>query len=293
MSVCAVVVSYNPAAEIIANVVALLDQVDEVVIVDNGSGEDSKMPLNKFGSYPNVSVICNQENLGLAAALNIGVKHAKAVGHQWVATFDQDSKVTSGMIKTMLRAYDAYPEKEIIAGLSPRYQNQLTGEIRGNNGLSYKEGSLYAERMVVMASGNLLKASIFDAIGYFNEVLFIDHVDTEFCLRCAAKGYKILEVKDAILLHCIGFPVQHRIFGKQRTTTNHSSLRRYYVARNGIYVYKKFALVFPAWVSRDAYNLLKLIVMVVLLESDKRQKLVSIFRGVIHGLFGKMGKFNE
>lgn len=293
MSICAVVVSYHPAAELIENMAALLEQVDEVVIVDNGSGADAKELLERLGGHPKVNVIYNRENLGIAAALNIGVRHAKAAGHQWVATFDQDSKVTPGMIVTMLQAYDTYPEKEKVASLSPLYQNQSTGQSATSRS-KYSGGdvSRYAEVLVVMTSGNLIKLSVFDAVGYFNESLFIDHVDSEFCLRCASRGYKILEVNDAMLLHCTGAPIQHRFLGKLRSTSNHSILRRYYIARNGIYVYKKFAFAYPLWVANDAYRFLKTMIMLVLFEADKRQKLAAIIRGVMHGLSGRMGKFN-
>ncbi len=291
MSVCAVVVSYHAGAELIENVVALLEQVNDVVIVDNGSGGEAKALPERLGGYPRVSVIYNRENLGIAAALNIGVRHAKAAGHQWVATFDQDSKVTSGMIKTMLHAYDMYPEKEKVASLAPRYQNQSTGQIAANRS-KYSGGDAlrYAEVLVVMTSGNLIKTSVFDVVGNFNEALFIDHVDSEFCLRCATRGYKILEVNDAILLHHTGAPVQHRFLGKLRSTSNHSILRRYYMARNGIYVYKKFAFTYPLWVANDAYRFLKAMIMLTLFETDKRQKLAAIIRGVMHGLSGRMGK---
>jgi len=291
MSICAVVVSYQPTAEITANVSALLDQVDEIAVVDNGSGAAAKELLDRLTDCPKVRVIYNHDNLGIAAALNIGVKHAKAAGHEWVATFDQDSKVTPGMIKTMLQAYDAYPEKEKVAGLSPRYKNQSTGQIAtSRKEYSGRDILPYAEVLVVMTSGNLLKANVFDAVGYFNEALFIDHVDTEFCLRCAARGFKILEVDDAILLHCIGFPAQHRIFGKLKTTTNHSSLRRYYIARNSIYIYKRFALTYPAWVTHDAIKLIKLMIMLVLFETRRKEKLAAMMEGFVHGLSGKMGK---
>lgn len=293
MSICAVVVSYHPAAEIIGNVTSLLDQVDEAVIVDNGSGAETKELLERLAGYPNVSVIYNRENLGIAAALNTGVRHAKAAGHQWVATFDQDSKVTPGMIMTMLRAFDTYPKMNKVASLSPRYQNQLTGRIATNRSKSSRDDGLrYAEVLVVMTSGNLIRTSVFDAVGYFNESLFIDHVDSEFCLRCASRGYKILEVNDAILLHRTGAPTQHRFLGKIRSTSNHSILRRYYIARNGIYVYKEFAFAYPLWVANDAYRFLKAMIVLLLFETDKRQKLAAITRGVIHGLSGRMGKFS-
>ena len=294
VGICAVIVSYHPTTEIIENVVALLEQVDEVVIVDNGSGEEAKGPLESLAGYPKVSATYNRENLGIAAALNIGVRHAKAAGHQWVATFDQDSKVTPGMIRTMLLAYDTYPEKEKVASLSPRYQNHSTGQSAASRS-TYPSGDAlrYEEVLVVMTSGNLIKTDVFDRVGYFNELLFIDHVDSEFCLRCASHGYKILKVNDANLLHRTGAPSQHRFLGKLRSTSNHSIWRRYYMARNGIYVYKKFAFIYPLWVANDAYRFLKAMIMLVLFEAEKRQKLRAINRGVMHGLSGRMGKFND
>lgn len=293
VSICAVIVTFHPTAEIIENVAALLEQVDEIVIVDNGSGEEAKGLLERLAGYPKVSITYNRENLGIAAALNIGVRHAKAAGHQWVATFDQDSKTTPGMIKTMLQAYDTYPEKEKVASLSPRYQNQSTGQVStGRPKFASGDAIRYAEMLVVMTSGNLIKLAVFDAVGYFNESLFIDYVDSEYCLRCASQGFKILEVKDAILLHRIGAPVQHRFLGKLRSTSNHSIVRRYYIARNGIYVYKKFVFSHPVWVAHDAYQFLKTTIMLVLFETDRMQKLAAIIRGVMHGLSGRMGKFN-
>lgn len=291
MSDCAVVVSYYPVAAIIENVSALLDQVDEVVIVDNGSGTATQELLEGLSCFPKVSVIYNEENLGIAAALNAGVKHAKAAGHQWVATFDQDSKVTPGMIMTMLKAYDAYPEKERVASLSPRYRDKTTGSNWGSRLKSPRCKALpYAESLVVMTSGNLVKLSIFDVVGYFNEALFIDQVDHEFCLRCATHGYKILEVNDAILEHGLGSPTQHKVFWIKLSASNHSALRRYYIARNGIYVYKKFLFSYPAWVAKDAYAVFKEIIVLMLFERDRRQKLVAICRGVFHGVFGRLGK---
>jgi rhamnosyltransferase len=144
-----------------------------------------------------------------------------------------------------------------------------------------------------MTSGNLIKLTVFDAVGYFNESLFIDYVDSEYCLRCASQGFKILEANDAILLHRTGEPVQHRFLGKLRSTSNHSNLRRYYMARNGVYVYKKFAFSYPLWVANDAYRFLAGLIMLVLFEADKRRKLAAIIKGVMHGLSGRVGKFND
>ena len=292
MSICAVIVSYRPDAEIIENISAILEQVGEVVIVDNGSDAAGRDLLGKLSRHPRLSFIYNEENRGVAAALNSGVKHAKAAGHHWVATFDQDSRVTPGLIKLMLQAYDTYPEKEMVASLTPRHQDKVIGKISGSRLVSPRQETLpYAESLTVMTSGNLVRLTVFDVVGYFNEALFIDHVDTEFCLRCAIHGYKILEVNDAILEHRLGSPTQHRFLWKEQITArNYSVQRRYYSARNGIYVYKKYAFVYPVWVARDAFAFLKGMIKVMLFEENWKQKLVATCRGVLHGFSGRLGK---
>ena len=84
MSICAIIVTYHPTGEHIDNLSALVDQVDEVVIVDNGSGSATKELLDNLKCYSKVNVIYIRENIGIAAALNIGVKKAKTNDHQWV-----------------------------------------------------------------------------------------------------------------------------------------------------------------------------------------------------------------
>lgn len=293
MSCCAIIVTFHPDTELTQNIVALRSQVDEIMIVDNGSGDESKGLLGQLAQLSGVSIIYNRENLGIAAALNMGVKLAKASGYEWIVTFDQDSRATPGMINAMLTAYDACPKKERVASLSPRYRDRATGKIRGNNPDSLSNELLpYEEVQVVMTSGNLVKSSIFDVVGYFNEALFIDHVDNEFCLRCSDHGYKILEVKDAILEHCIGYPTQHKLLWKNPITSNHSALRRYYIARNSIYIYRKFMFTHPVWVLKNAYGLLRVVILLVLFETDRRRKLGMLCLGIVHGLFGRLGKYS-
>ncbi len=292
MSICAVVISYHPADQIVENIIALFEQVDEIIIVDNGSGSATKELLGRLASYTKLSVIYNPENIGIAAALNIGVKHAKRSGYEWVATFDQDSKVTPGMISAMLRVYATYPEKQKVAILSPRYRDIVSGRVGSSSNQYFNHGAgAYGEPLVVITSGNLVKSSVFDTVGYFNEALFVDHVDTEFCLRCATLGYKILETYDAILEHSLGTPTQHKVLWKTPITSNHSALRRYYNARNGVYIYKKFMFEHPIWVLKHAYVYLKIIIALMLFERQRGEKLMAICRGIYHGLLGKLGKY--
>ena len=292
MSCCAIIVTYHPTDEIVENIEVLDSQVDKIIIVDNGSGVTTKNLLDNLAKrHSKANVIFLEDNLGIAAALNIGVKKAKADGYQWVITFDQDSQVTPLMIDTMLRAYDAYPNKEMVASLSPRYKNKENGEVCSSTFTSASCASLpYAETLEVMTSGNLVKLSVFDTVGYFNEALFIDSVDIEHCLRCVSQGYKILEVKNAILLHSAGFPSWHKLFWKRVITSNHFPLRRYYITRNSIYVYKKFILKQPIWVIISFCKFLKRLILMIIFENERNKKLSATFWGVLDGSLNKLGK---
>lgn len=293
MSVCAVIVTFHPAKEILNNVAAILDQVDEVVIVDNGSGIKERALLSQLARHNKVSIEFLQENFGIAAALNIGIKQAKARGHQWAITFDQDSQATVGMIAAMFQAYETYPDKEKVASLSPRYKSwsdETTIVPYEVSLLADVESSKYAEAEEVITSGNLIKLSILDSVGYFCETLFIDYVDIEYCLRCVTQGYKILEVKDALLIHEIGFPTRHKFLWKRPATSNHSALRRYYMARNAVYVYKKYLFKKPSWVIGNARALAKTLAVIFFFEDGRSEKLRAFLLGILDGLLNRMGK---
>ena len=99
--VCAIVVTYHPQPSVIDNMRLLSPQVAAIVIVDNGSGEQSALVLSALEAMPGVRLIRNSTNLGIASALNAGIKWAAAENYNWVVTFDQDSSVTPNFIASM------------------------------------------------------------------------------------------------------------------------------------------------------------------------------------------------
>ena len=57
---------------------------------------------------------------------------------------------------------------------------------------------------MAIASGSLVKAEVFGVTGFFDEAMFIDYVDTDFCLRLQKNGFKILSVASVLLEHELG-----------------------------------------------------------------------------------------
>jgi glycosyltransferase involved in cell wall biosynthesis len=78
-----VMVSYNGSENIEKTAYALINQVDSIIIVDNGSGPETKKILCALGKASKIMIIHNNRNMGVAHALNHGISHAKASDSDW------------------------------------------------------------------------------------------------------------------------------------------------------------------------------------------------------------------
>jgi rhamnosyltransferase len=235
---CVVMVSYNPTCETGVNVNALVGQVAEILVVDNGStSEESSELLDKLAVQATVTVEYNPTNIGIAAALNQGVRYALDKGYEWVATFDQDSLAPINFIQTMLSDYESFTEKELVAIVAPKYQ--MNGGITSFTSKNLMEKGC-SKIKTTITSGNLVKVNFFEKVGFFEESFFIDYVDHEFCLRIRSKGLLVVESQNAILWHNLGNSSTHKILEVKLVTTSHSPIRRYYKYRNLVRTFKKY-----------------------------------------------------
>ncbi len=282
-NVCAIIVTYNPTDMLLENVSVLRPQVDRLVIIDNGSGDVALNYVERARREFDCQVIFNRRNLGVAAALNIGIHLARSQDADWVALFDQDSSVDGSFVASMLCAYYECENPEKIAIITPQ-----TIDKASSTPLPPLTGSS-DKILACMTSGSLIPLRSFTRCGAFNETLFIDYVDHEFCLRVRSMGFEILQSKSATLLHSLGGMTFHSILGRNLPTTNHGAARRYYMTRNRVWLYQRYMLEDLPWSLRDAWAMFTETVKVVLLEEDRVLKVRSILLGVRDGLCGAMG----
>jgi len=98
------IVLYNPDISLLKkNIEAIRNQVAKVALVDNGSDNIAEVQ-SLINKYENACLISNDDNLGIAKALNQIMERAKEENAQWVLTLDQDSICPDGMVKK----YQAY-----------------------------------------------------------------------------------------------------------------------------------------------------------------------------------------
>lgn len=287
--IAAIVVTYNPDEGLNKSTKSLIKQVDSIIMVDNGSNDEGKEIINKIKNKygEKIEVIFNEENLGIATALNKGVKYALNNDYKWILTMDQDSCAEENMVKIMLETYYAIDENERkdILSLFPTFIDRGIESLDKNN-KNVKYEYVDAE----ITSGNLLKAEIFEKAGFFDDSLFIDMVDTDYCMRLNELGIKMIRISGAILNHSIGNSKQvKKLFGTFNTS-NHSATRRYYMTRNRFYTWNKYKNLNSFTLNRDKKLFKKEFVKIILGEDDKLNKVKMVLKGYKDYKNGVRGK---
>jgi rhamnosyltransferase len=283
--VCAVSVTFHPSKEVFQNLDQVCRQFKQLVVVDNGSDNLEFRQLQNASDESGFSVVSNRTNLGIAAALNIGVRRAEEYGFRAVVLFDQDSTISDGFLQSMITAYNAYPHAERVAIVAPRHWDRNANSWLAPQYL--KDDTL----RVAITSGSMIPLSILSRCGLFAEDYFIDMVDTEYCLRVRRNGFLIICDPDARIVHSVGSLKDHRL-GRLKTyrVSHHSPGRRYYMTRN------RLATLFRYWrFDRSlCYHIPKSIVMdtvlILIFEDHRFRKLLNTCLGIIDALRGKMGR---
>jgi rhamnosyltransferase len=143
--------------------------------------------------------------------------------------------------------------------------------------------------ITTLTSGSLFRTEVYLNAGPFDESLFIDCVDIEYCLRLRSMQLCIAEAEDAILVHSLGRTTVHKMLGKNLPVTNHSPLRRYYMTRNSLYVVLRYPREL-SWIRHISVATFQDVIKILFFEKNKIAKLCSMIRGVVDCFLGRMGQ---
>ena len=178
--IAGIVIAFNPDFnKLILNIESFLDHIEQLFIVFNSAVDPSE--IRRLHSVnEKIQLIENEENIGIAKAINLTAQHALDQGYDWLLTMDQDSRFQSG---DFFVAFDK-SNKINVAIFSPN--SNLSSGINTENTFEDEEV------LHVVTSGNLLNLEIWRTLGGFEEKLFIDEVDNDYCLKAVSVGYKII-----------------------------------------------------------------------------------------------------
>lgn len=268
------IVLYNPDGQRLEeNIRAIYPQVDIVVLVDNGSDDQSY--LSDYLKNNHYQVIANPTNKGIAYALNQIMEYALAHGIPWVLTLDQDSVVLPNIIGT----YESLksPDIGIISCL-------ILDRNYDNKGCSEEDKDLFDIDWCI-TSASYTNTKVWHEVGGFDDRMFIDWVDLDFGIAVKNAGYRIVRTSKTKMIHELGRATKVvRIRNYDYIVQNKPSTRYYYSTRNLIYLAKKY----PDINIVDQVKQIILNTYVILkYEGNKASNFTSIIKGLVSGFLMK------
>lgn len=226
----AIVVNYNAGSLLINCVSSILDQgIRRVIVVDNNSSDGSiKQLLNIIGKE-RVKLILNPTNLGFAAACNLGVLASDA---DRLLFLNPDSMLTSGALSRMLKVLDSDQSIGMVGGLlsNPDGSEQAGGRrvfptpkrafmrAFGLSRLSKKFPSIFSDFLLhkeplpaapvpveaISGACMLVKREAINDVGMWDAEYFLHCEDLDWCMRFRLKGWQVVFVPDARIVHIRG-----------------------------------------------------------------------------------------
>ena len=290
---CSVIVTYQTKVNEFTDILKKHQDSFQQVIVVNNTPEVNLSSLRSS----QVKLINNPDNIGLAAALNIGILDAKRLGFKLVALFDQDTELPPSFTQQMLHYINQYPGDKPVAVYSPIFHNHVINETGKH--INFKPFRLvrdpvlatedYAHPHYVITSGSIIPIKVLDDVGLMREELFIDFVDIEWCLRARQQGYEVVAINKVMIDHHLG---DYGVSFMGHHYPIHSPLRIYYYFRNAMYLYRLQEIEVNWKVVDGTRNLFRFL-FYMLFVKDRPTYFKYIIKGYYHGLIKKMGKLEE
>jgi len=285
-SFACVVVLYHPTKDMFYNIKNYLGVFDFTYIVDNSEKSLIEF-IDKLGSR-NVQYIFFGENKGLAYALSYAAECAIREGYHFLMTFDQDSYVSSSTIKEMI---DYMREKKVgivAPNIIPYYSKKdLKEKIKLFN--TGKEETEVEIQKFVITSGSLINLKIYQKVGGFNNSLFIECIDTDYCIKMYLHNYEIHKLKNLILYQRAGNSKEKKFLFMKIHPLFAAPSRGYYLFRNHICLWKQYGFL----VFRFYKPLLLAFIKTILYEDNKKIRIYYYLQGLWDGIQGKLGALEK
>jgi GT2 family glycosyltransferase len=222
MKLSVIIVSYNTNKLLIDCLKSLKSQKTdfdfEVIIVDNGSEDQSAQSAKKYISVQNLSgkVIESKENLGFSKANNLGIEVAKG---EYILLLNSDTVLKCNVLQDLMDFAHKHPDAGIVApqllntdgsvqksvrklptlfGAVKEYWLGMQGEYE-----PYQPKKVHSVECVT-AAAFLISPQALKKVGNLNEKYFFYYEDIDYCRRVIKAGLKIYYQPQITVKHLMG-----------------------------------------------------------------------------------------
>lgn len=219
----------------------------EVIVVDNGSSDDSCAMV--AAEFPQVRLIALKENRGFAVANNMGMREARG---RYFLVLNSDTEVIGDALTQICDFMDSHPD---VGALGPKLLNtdgtlqyscrrfpsfrtalfhrySLMTRLFPRNRFSseYLMTDVGHEHTMdvdwVSGAALVVRREVFESLGGFDEGFFMYAEDVDWCYRIKQAGWRVVYLPEARILHHIGQST--RLVPYAMTYQRHKSMWRFY-----------------------------------------------------------------
>ncbi len=180
----------------------------EIIVVDNASTDNS---LSLLGTYPQVTVLPQERNLGFTGACNIGLRASEG---DIMVLLNNDTAVDTVWIKAIVTAFERYPDVGLVASKMLLYDRRNTFHTAGDyvtlNGLAHNRGvwqrdtGQYDHKAYIFSAcggSAAYRRTMLDVVGLLDDDFFFSFEDVDLAWRACLMGWRCLYVPQAIVYH--------------------------------------------------------------------------------------------
>ncbi len=287
------IVTYFPDADFEARLAAIARETDVLVVVDNSADAGVARRLAALRTPRPFHLFTNATNVGLGAALNQAFTRLVELGCRGAIAFDQDSTPEPGFRAALLAsvgtgtaAVGAHWYDEARPDHAARHLQRSPWPLGFRRTVADRDLDAVT---CVITSGTWFDLAVWQELGGFAADLFLDLVDTEYCLRAQAAGRTVRVSAGARLRHRRGRKQPVRRAGRTWWPAFMPERRLYYLFRNRVLVGARLGWRRPEWCAFEAVYSLKILAEILFLEDRKIAKLHACLQGTWHGAFGVSG----
>ncbi|GAB3412998.1 glycosyltransferase family protein [Niabella aquatica] len=230
MKLAGVVILYNPDEKVLANITSYSTALDRIYILDN-SESAAKDFSNQLNQIPNGVYVQYQNNAGIALRLNEAADMARKENFTHLLTMDQDSSFGAGVFREYIIKTNNYlKDHDNVGVFAVNFQPRF---------IPVEEQP--KEVLSTITSGSIIDLDIHQQVGGYDNDLFLDLVDADYCYRVNLAGFKTVLFPGIILNHIIGYHVWGRSLKNFKLTRRkiHPPVRLYYLVRNSLFLLNK------------------------------------------------------
>lgn len=294
-SIASITVTFNPDVDILRLQLQNLPGEVLKVVVDNASSPTVIHEIRRVvRSFENSVLVENESNVGLPAAINIGVRHVSktTTDRVFFLFLDQDSEPVGDSVVVL---HDAYLELErdgLNPGcVGPRLIDATTGL---EHGFHHRRGahrgrvrparcsSTPVSCSTLNCSGTFTSKSLYEKLGGYEDAFFMDHLDTEWSFRVSAAGYGLYGIPGALFMHRMGErSLKFWLLG-WKIWPYRSPGRHYYLFRNATLLIRR-GYVPRNWKFLAVVKLVATMLVHAAFDAERTEQLHQMARGIRAG----------